>query len=223
MFKNTASAMKYGACENITVSDCTLISTSAAIKFGTESEALFRNIRVQNCNIKRSNRGISLMLRDSGHIEDVVFSNINIETRMFSKEHWWGEAEPIAITAVKRKPDTAIGSIRNVSFENINCIGENGILLYGDESKNLTDIHFNNINLQLVKKTDWPKNNHDLRPCMMEPAIIEGSLNVIFARNAGDISIDNLMLSIDDEMMEYVKNPYDIENCDSFVVDGEKI
>lgn len=221
VFKNTESAMKYGACENITVSDCTLISTSAAIKFGTESEAPFRNIRVKNCNIRRSNRGISLMLRDSGHIEDVVFSDINIETRMFSKEHWWGEAEPIAITAVKRKPETAIGYVRNVSFENINCIGENGILLYGDESRNLTDIRFNNINLQLVKKTRWPKNNHDLRPCMMEPSIIEGSLNVIFARNVASAVVENLSVSVSDEMKEYMEKPFDVENCDSFLVNGK--
>lgn len=223
VFKNTAAAMQYGACENITVSDCTLISTSAAIKIGTESEAPFRNIHVKNCNIKRSNRGISLMLRDSGHIEDIIFSDLNIETRMFSKEHWWGEAEPIAITAVKRKPDTEIGYIRNITFENINCIGENGILLYGDESKNLTDIRFHKLNLQLVKKTDWPKSNHDLRPCMIEPSIIAGSLNVVFARNVGSVVIDDLELSVEDEMMEYIENPYDAENCDFFVINGEKL
>lgn len=44
VFKNTAAAMEYGPCENIVVDNCTMISTSAAIKFGTESEAPFRNI-----------------------------------------------------------------------------------------------------------------------------------------------------------------------------------
>lgn len=39
VFKNTAAAMQYDPCENITVSNCTLTSTSAAIKFGSESEA----------------------------------------------------------------------------------------------------------------------------------------------------------------------------------------
>ena len=221
VFKNTASAMKYGACENITVSGCTLMSTSAAIKIGTESEAPFRNIRVQNCNIRRSNRGISLMLRDSGCIEDVIFSDIHIETRMFSKEHWWGEAEPIAITAVKRKENTAIGHINNITFENIHCIGENGILIYGDESKNLTDLRFHNVDLQLIKETDWPKNTHDLRPCLYDPAIIEGSLNAIYARNASSVLMDNITLSVSEEMKEYMKKPYDVENCDFFVINGE--
>lgn len=95
VFKNTASAMQYGACENITVTNCTLISTSAAIKFGTESEAPFRNISIQNCSISRSNRAISLQLRDKGCIENICFSNINIDTRQFSPYHWWGKSEQI--------------------------------------------------------------------------------------------------------------------------------
>ena len=69
-----------GTYQNITVTGCTLISTSAAIKFGSESEALFRNIIVENCVISRSNRGISLQLRDPGSIENVLFHNIIIGT-----------------------------------------------------------------------------------------------------------------------------------------------
>lgn len=134
VFKNTAGAMQYGPCENIVVSDCTLISTSAAIKFGTESEDAFRNILVHNCTISRSNRGISLQLRDQGDIENVTFSNISIETRHFSPAHWWGAAEPIAVTALKRKPKTRIGRIRNVRFQNIRCRSENGILIHGEPS-----------------------------------------------------------------------------------------
>ena len=134
VFKNTAGAMQYGPCENIVVSDCTLISTSAAIKFGTESEDTFRNILVHNCTISRSNRGISLQLRDQGDIENVTFSNITIETRHFSPAHWWGAAEPIAVTALKRKPETRIGRIRNVRFQNIRCRSENGILIHGEPS-----------------------------------------------------------------------------------------
>ena len=146
--------MEYGPCENIVVSNCTLISTSAAIKFGTESEAPFRNIIVDNCNISRTNRAISLQLRDKGCIENVIFSNLNIETRMFSKKHWWGEAEPIAITAVKRRDDVQVGYIRNIRFQNINCTGENGILLYGDPSQNISNISFDHVQIRLTKKTD---------------------------------------------------------------------
>ena len=142
---------------------------------------------------------------------------------MFSKEHWWGEAEPIAITAIKRKADTNIGYLRNISFENINCIGENGILIYGDDSHNIHNVHFSNVSLQLIKKTDWPKINHDLRPCMYAQDIIEGSLNAIYARNAVSVSMDNLVLTISDEMAEYIEKPFDVEDCDHFSINGKEL
>lgn len=215
VFKNTAHAMQYGGCENIVVSGCTLVSTSAAIKFGTESEAPFRNIIVQNCNISRTNRGISLQLRDSGCIENVIFSNINIDTRLFSKIYWWGEAEPIAVTAVHRKDGTQVGTIRNVTFSHIHCTGENGILIHGDGDCNISDIAFEDISLRLAKRTDWPKNFHDLRPCEGN-TILEGSLNAVFARNAKNVTFSGLKVTIDENMKEYMEQPFDISDCENF-------
>lgn len=219
VFKNTAHSMQYGACENIVVSNCTMISTSAAIKFGTESEAPFRNISVQNCSISRTNRGISLMLRDAGCIENVTFSNLNIDTRMFSKTHWWGEAEPIAITAVRRKEDAPVGYIRNITFENIHCTGENGILIYGDASQNISNINFDRISLHLVKRTPWSKDNHDLRPCLHD-GILKGSLNAVYARGATNICMEQIQIEIDHEMKEFMEQQFDVENCSDFVING---
>ena len=214
VFKNTAAAMEYGPCENIVVDNCTMISTSAAIKFGTESEAPFRNISVTNCSIQRTNRAISLQLRDKGCIENVTFSNLNIDTRLFSKVHWWGEAEPITITAVKRNTETNVGYIRNVRFQNINCVGENGILIYGDDSKNIRDITFDGIHVQLEKKTDWPKNCHDLRPNEGN-VILEDSLRVLYARNAENIHFRDFSYEISEEMKGEVEVPIFIENCEN--------
>ena len=214
VFKNTADAMEYGPCENIVVSGCTLISTSAAIKFGSESEAPFRNITVENCCISRTNRAISLQLRDKGSIENVLFANINIETRIFSPTHWWGKAEPIAITAVKRNKETAVGHIRNICFRNINATGENGILIYGDEKKNIKDIFFDHVHINLTKKTDWPKLYHDLRPNAGN-VILEDSLRAVYARNAENISFSNFSWEIDPDMEKEVTEAVYVENCNN--------
>lgn len=203
------------------VDNCTLISTSAAIKFGTESEAPFRNINITNCSISRSNRGISLQLRDKGCIENVIFSNISIDTRLFSKAHWWGEAEPIAITAPRRNAETKVGYVRNVIFQNIHCAGENGILIYGDSSRNISNIAFKDVSLQLIKRTDWPKCAHDLRPCEGD-GILEGSLNALYARYADAIRFENLKVAIDDEMKEFMTDMYDVENCTDISINGRK-
>lgn len=208
VLKNTAGAMQYGNCENIVVANCTLMSTSAAIKIGTESEAAFKNIVVQNCNIYKTNRGISLQLRDRGSIENALFSNINIHTRHFSAEHWWGGAEPIAVTALPRKESTVLGHIKNVRFTNINCCSENGILLYGDTPESIQDITFENVHLQLEAKTRWPKDYHDLRPTCRQEVIVD-RLYAVYAVNASGVHFHAFSFEAEERMRE----PYYLKEC----------
>ncbi len=214
VFKNTESAKRYGPCENITVTNCTLSSTSAAIKFGTESTMPFRNIIVNGCVIRATNRGISMQLRDEGSIENCIFSNITIETRMFSSEHWWGKAEPIAITALRRRKDTKIGHIRNIIFMNILADTENGITIYGTKDDegvaNISGVKFDNVSIDIKHKTRWPKNLHDLRPCF-GTSMIESPLSVIYMRNASDISFSDFRWSVDNAMLEELASPFDIQ------------
>ena len=186
VFKNTAAAMQYGPCENITVTNCTMTSTSAAIKFGSESEALFRNILIENCVISHSNRGISLQLRDQGSIENVYFHNLTIQTRLFKREMFWGQAEPIAITVLPRKEDTTVGTVKNICFRDIACEGENGILLYGDQPGAISGIRFENVQLKLRSATDHEKGFHDLRPTF-GPTATDSGLHYIYARNASQV------------------------------------
>ncbi len=187
VFKTTAAAMAYGPCENITVSNCTLISTSAAIKFGSESEDSFRNILIENCAISRSNRGISLQLRDGGSIENVSFRGITIGTRLFRKESYWGCAEPIAITVLPRKPETRVGRICNVHFRDIFCEGENGILIYAQEPGQVENISFRDCQVALCSTTHYEKGHHDLRPTFQNTDT-EQALCHIYAHNAGFVS-----------------------------------
>lgn len=212
VFKTTEGAAEYGACEHIRVSNCKLMSTSAAIKFGTESVSDFKDIVVSSCEIYGTNRGISMMLRDGGNINDVHFKDIHIETRRFSPVHWWGKAEPIAITAVQRKVNSHVGNIENVTFDNIDCVGENGILIYGEKHGNIRNVKLNNINVLIVKNTDWEKGTHDLRPSEGY-GILEGSTNVLFARNAKEIYVGNFTYGISHDMASEVPVPIDAEDC----------
>lgn len=213
VFKNTAAAMQYGPCENITVSNCTLTSTSAAIKFGTESEALFRNILVQNCVISRSNRGISLQLRDKGSIENVSFQNIAIDTRLFHPQMYWGQAEPIAITVLPRKPETAVGTVRGISFQNILCTGENGILLAGAKPGDISALRFEGVSLHLRAATRYEKGRHDLRPTFGPHSAGDG-LNHVYARHVCGASFSGCRFT--SEMPVGV--PFDIDQCENFTL-----
>lgn len=217
VFKNTAAAMQYGPCENITVSNCTLTSTSAAIKFGSESEDLFRNILVENCVISRSNRGISLQLRDKGSIENVIFHNIAIDTRLFHKDMFWGAAEPIAITVLKRKAETQVGTIRNIRFSNIFCTGENGILIYGDATNAISNVSFQNMTLRLHRTTEHEIGFHDLRPTA-GPSFTEKGLYYVYGNNATCIGFQNCSFSASVSMKNEMLHPYHFTNCDDIQI-----
>ncbi len=219
VFKNTAAATRYGPCENIVVSNCTLTSTSAAIKFGSESEDLFRNILIENCVISRSNRAISLQLRDKGNIENVIFHNIVIQTRLFRKE-FWGKAEPIAITVLPRKTDTAAGIIRNIRFENIFCDSENGILLHAHVPEAIRHVRFRNVSLRLQESTRHEKGIFDLRPNPYAD-FTEKGLCYVYAHNARDVRFDDCYFQAGEPMAAALSQAFRIESCKDFQIEDE--
>lgn len=163
--KTTKGNSEYGPCENILIQGCTLISTSAAIKIGTEGVADFRNITVSDCLISRSNRGLSIQIRDGGNVENVSYSNIMIETRRFCPD-WWGTAEPIVLTTFNRDENTSSGHIRNIRFFNITANGENGVLIHGNADNLIENVQFENCHITLSKTSKWECGLYDLRPCL---------------------------------------------------------
>lgn len=216
VLKNTKAYRHYGDCENIIISNCTLISTSAAIKFGTESEDTFKNIIVDNCNISKSNRGISLQLRDGGSIENVQFSNINIETRRFSGQ-WWGRAEPIYITAIDRKEGVKAGHIKNVRFQNINCKSENGIFISGSKDNIIEDIKLENIRLTMDKTSKWPVDSYDIRPCQGD-GILERKVSGVYVDYAKNVILDNVKVERTESMLAFTEKDYEFKDVENLKV-----
>ncbi len=151
-------------CENININNCNLQSSSSGIRIGFLDQNPVRNVNVSNCNITNSTRGIGIFLRDEGSIENLTFSNVRIETKLRTGD-WWGNGEAIHISAIRGKEGVKLGRIKNVTFTNVSCKAENGILLYGTDESALEDITFNNLKLEF---TDSPLNdvaggNVDLR------------------------------------------------------------
>jgi hypothetical protein len=193
VLKNTREYTDYGPCENIIVSGCTIISTSAAIKLGTESSCDFRNVIVDNCVIHSSHRGLAIQLRDQGSMENVSFSNCIVETRLFH-ERYWGRAEPIYVTAVPRHAGQPAGHIRDIRFFNIRCRSENGIFLAGSPDAPLCDIHLENVRVDLQHHSKWEGGRHDFRPSLsaehggLEPGLTHG----LFAKHVRGLILRNV-------------------------------
>ena len=139
---------KKGISENITVNNCTIQSRSSGIRIGNGDNTM-RNLVFQNLVIYGSNRGIGLFTRDKGNIENVVFSNIMIETRLHTG-HWWGHGEPIHISAVPGFEGVKVGEIKNVRFSEIVARSESGILVWGLPESRIQNLSFDHIRLQIL-------------------------------------------------------------------------
>ena len=161
--KSSAGNMEYGPTKNVIISNCTLISTSAALKIGTEGTGDFENVIVDNCIISGSNRGISIQIRDGGNVKNVSFSNIIIETRRFA-DCWWGCAEPITISTHDRDQHTKSGHISNIRFSNITCDSENGVFFSGSVGNEIEDVWMEKVQVTMRAKTKWQRGLYDLRP-----------------------------------------------------------
>ena len=195
--KSSSGNMEYGPLKNVIISGCTLTSTSAALKIGTEGTGDFENVVVDNCIISDSNRGISIQIRDGGNVRNVSFSNIIIETRRFA-DCWWGCAEPITISTHDRDEHTKSGHISNVRFSNITCDSENGVFLSGSPGNHIEDILFENVRVMVRSKSKWPKGMYDLRPGYGQK-IEEIKTSVFYMRRADDVVLRNCQVKFEGE------------------------
>ncbi len=128
-----------GPTAGITVTNCTLSSAACAIKFGSETHGPIRDCLFENCVIRDSNRGLGIQHRDEGDLENVLFSNIVLETGLLPGP-WWGKAEPIYVTSVPRDDETDLGCVRNIRFSNIVARSENGVLVYAHDDADMANV-----------------------------------------------------------------------------------
>jgi polygalacturonase len=163
VIKTTREFKAYGPSENITITGCTIVSTSSAVKIGTESACDIENVIVSSCIVKRSNRGLSIQLRDAGNVRNVIFADCILETRKFH-ESYWGNGEAIYITSVERHDGGEIGRIEHVVCRNILFKGENGVFLYASKPGLIRNIVLDGVHGTIEKTSRYPVDFYDLRP-----------------------------------------------------------
>jgi polygalacturonase len=190
VLKNTPNFAAYGGCERITVTGCIVSSRSSALKVDeiyTPPGA--RDIVFADCVVSHSNRGLSIQSLDEGDIENVLFANITVETA-FSPHKWWGAAEPIHISHYPRTPQTRLGRVRNVRFNNILCHGENGAFLLGWTNSPLEHVVLDNVRLEIAKTGDVPGGFYDERPPgVLNKGVFASRLAGIYARNIRGLTL----------------------------------
>ena len=178
--KNRREFEQYGSCHDIVVTNCVMSSRSCAIKIGSENMDSIYNVMFDNCIIMGSNRGLGIQNRDEGTVTDVVFSNIQLDCKLWS-DVWWGKAEPIYVTSYPRangnhkdanwrfpkgQIEGKCGEVSRIYFNNITALSENGCFVGGDVPGKVKDVYFNNVRVKLPRLS--PLIQMDKRPCKGE-------------------------------------------------------
>lgn len=200
--KNRREYEEYGPCEDIVVTNCIMTSRSCAVKIGSENMDRIARVLFDNCIITASNRGIGIQNRDEGSVENVTFSNITLDCRLFS-DVWWGKSEPIYVTSYPRArgnhkdagwrfPKGAVkgeaGPVSDIRFINISATSENGVFIGCDTPGKVSSILFDNVAIDLKKTTSYPGGVYDRRPCEGE-GFLKSPVYGIFAENASRITL----------------------------------
>jgi len=217
--KNTKDFAEYGPTENIVITGSTFVSTSTAVKIGTEGIDDFRNIVVDSCIIYGSNRGLGLQIRDGGDVEDVTFSNCIVDTE-YKLSSWWGSGEPVFITSYPRNEDVKLGRISNVRLINISCKSENGIFIDAAKSGCIQGLLLDNVRVHIDKKTKWVGGYNDLRPSTVIEDRFEHDTAGIFLRNLKDVTVRNSKVSWGENKTDYFGESIEFTNIQGLRLEG---
>ena len=96
-------------CDDVEVSDCDIISSASAVKFGTASWGGFRNIVIRDIRVKDTYRSaIAVECVDGGHVDNVLVENIHAENT--------GNALFIRLG---HRAGEAPGTLKNVTIRNL--------------------------------------------------------------------------------------------------------
>ncbi|MFP4157207.1 MAG: glycoside hydrolase family 28 protein [Opitutales bacterium] len=168
---------RYGASSNILISNCVIQSSCCAVKIGTETCADIRDIVVSGCQIRGSHRGLGIDGRDASIVENILFSDCIIETKL-SHPVWWQEGEPIYICPLPRPEQGPEGGshVKNIRFHNLLIRAETGIFVMGNPDHPPENLHFESVRLEISKHSPFEVGRFDPRPCpteLMPPGSLE--------------------------------------------------
>ena len=180
---------KYGASENIVVSNCVLTSRDSGVKIGTETHGDIRNIIIRNCIMKNCSRGIGIWARDGGNISDIYIHHITGNVLKYADAihrtkgpaRWWGVGEPVFISATYRNENkTFPGTIKNIVVDSMNMKAESSIFVGGEENTVIEDISLTNMNIVLCKQGTQPHGYFDELPSIRK--VYPHSIPVVYGR-----------------------------------------
>ena len=147
--KNAAARREGNSCENITITNCTMVGGSAGVGIGSEMSGDVRNVTISNCVFIGTAMGVHIKTQRGrgGIVEDITVNNIIMKK---SKKQ-----NAIQLNMLYYAKNTGYVPVnegtpvfRNMHFSNISGDGNTGtILLQGLEEMPIENITLSNIDL----------------------------------------------------------------------------
>jgi polygalacturonase len=135
--------------ENVTVTNCILTSSSTALMIGTETEADIRHVLFSNCVIRNANKGFGINVQDGATVSDVIVSHLTIDT---ARRHWnwWGSAEMCKLVLKKRRPDSRLGTIRDIVVDTVTARTRGTSTITGHPERPIDNLRLSNIDVTML-------------------------------------------------------------------------
>jgi polygalacturonase len=209
--------------EYVTVTNCVLSSRSACIRIG-DGEHPIRNLVFSNLVMHTSNRGIGIFSRSNTVIENILFTNIIMQTKLFSG-HWWGKAEPIHISAVRDYANGNGGKVKDIRFIDIIADAENGIIINGSAGSTIENILLERVKLTIHsgKNSKDYGGNFDLRPAYpMDSALFKHDIPALYAQYVKNMTISNMEINWDKNVPNFFTNGIEINHYNGITIENCK-
>jgi polygalacturonase len=190
--------------ENVVISQCTMVSRSAAVRVGHLASKV-RNVLCSDLVISDGNRGLLVSAGDEGWVKNVRATNIIMRTRLFAG-FWWGKGEPLALMA------TGSGRIESVDVAHVRAETEGGIVIAGSAG-GIRDISLDDWTLRLSAGNNRPLLGGwiDLQPADCPP-LPPGRLPWLYADGPRQLRIRNVRAALNESDTAYSIEPI-IRNC----------
>lgn len=211
---------KQHPCENIVVTNCTMLNGHGGVVLGSEMSGGVKNVTISNCVFNGTDRGIRIKTRRKrgGYIEDVIISNILMNNVLcpfvVNCYYQCGGTSPDDMELFSLEPlETADDTpyIRNINISNIRAknVTASAAYIYALPEMPLDGLTLSNFSVDMVKTEEELKD----KPIMAWHAPYTRGEG-IFAANVKDSIFRDISVSlIDGPGVEFV-------NADNVRVNG---
>jgi polygalacturonase len=213
-------------CENITVTNCTMINGHGGVVIGSEMSGGVRNVTISNCVFNGTDRGIRIKSRRKrgGIVEDirvnnVIMVNVMCPLTMNGYYQCGAREDDMSLFSLDKLPASADTPVfRNIYISNVtsrNTYASAGYLL-GIPEMPIENVTFDNIVVEMKESSGKLRDNiSDEKPVMayhIRPTRGEG----FFVSNCKDIRFSNVWVKT-------VTGPdITVEHSENVTFNGEK-